>query len=81
MVELQDLGKIKKKQTKLWSYLIPGSGAEFGQLLLDGIQRDRRVGQVEKVHHIMVGREGLEVGGSGPSQKEPRKAGSFFFSF
>lgn len=66
---------------ELWSYLIPGSGAEIGQLLLDGVQRDRRVGQVEEVHHIVVGGEGLEVGGRGPSQKEPSEAGFFFFLF
>lgn len=47
----------------MWAYLIPGSGAEFGQLLLDSVQRDGCVGQVEEVHHIVVGGEGLEVGG------------------
>lgn len=65
-VELQDADKIGVEGR---SYLIPGSRAEFGQLLLDGVQRDGGVGQVEEVHHIMVGREGLEVGGSGPGQK------------
>lgn len=53
---------MEKKTNKLCFYLIPGSGAEFGQLLLHGVQRDGRVGQVEEVHHIVVGREGLEVG-------------------
>lgn len=63
-------------EKKLWAYLIPGSGAEFGQLLLDSVQRNGCVGQVEEVHHIVVGGEGLEVGGGGRSQKEPSKAGN-----
>lgn len=66
-------------EKELRAYLIPGSGAEFGQPLLDSFQRDGCVGQVEEVHHIVVGGEGLEVGGSGRSQKEPSKAGNLFF--
>lgn len=65
-------------EKNLWAYLIPGSGAECGQPLLDSVQRDGCVGQVEEVHHIVVGGEGLEVGGSGQSQKEPSKASHFF---
>lgn len=47
----------------MWAYLVPGGGAEFGQLLLDSVQRDGCVGQVEEVHHVVVGGEGLGVGG------------------
>lgn len=61
----------------MWADLVPGSGAEFGQLLLDSVQGDGRVCQVEEVHHIVVGGEGLQVGGGGRSQREPRKAGSY----